>query len=142
MTLSDKTIIIFRENIMSTQVPVHAWNNAGKGTWGLPPPVKLERRQITYTVSVWRKTQSDKQNSGGHSMTPCGMPMFCMDVAVDFGQHWSLGLIQSLWARSPLKRVVGRLRVITSCCIILFYLYNVCNRIKPIYQIVLVYCTI
>jgi hypothetical protein len=32
----------------STQVPVRAWNNARKGT----PPVKLERRQMTYTVSV------------------------------------------------------------------------------------------
>jgi hypothetical protein len=27
-------------------------------TWGLPPPVKLERRNMTYTVSMWRKTQS------------------------------------------------------------------------------------
>jgi hypothetical protein len=24
----------------STQVPVRTWNNARKGTWGLPPPVK------------------------------------------------------------------------------------------------------
>jgi hypothetical protein len=39
----------------STQVAVRAWNNARKGTWGLPPPVKLERRQMTYTVPVWRK---------------------------------------------------------------------------------------
>jgi hypothetical protein len=46
----------------STQVPVRAWNNAWKGTWGLPPPVKLERPQMTYTVSMWRKTQSNKQN--------------------------------------------------------------------------------
>jgi hypothetical protein len=44
----------------STQVPVHAWNNARKGTWGLPPPVKLERRQMNYTVSVWRKTQNNQ----------------------------------------------------------------------------------
>jgi hypothetical protein len=29
-----------------------------KGTWGLPPPVKLERRDMTYTVSMWRKTQN------------------------------------------------------------------------------------
>jgi hypothetical protein len=42
----------------STQVPVRAWNNARKGTWGLPPPVKLERRDMTYTVSMWRKTQN------------------------------------------------------------------------------------
>jgi hypothetical protein len=46
----------------STQVPVRACNNARKGTRGLPPPVKLERRQMTYTVSVWRKTQ-DKQTN-------------------------------------------------------------------------------
>jgi hypothetical protein len=44
----------------STRVPVRAWSNAQKRTWGLPPPVKLERRQMTYTVSVWRKTQSNK----------------------------------------------------------------------------------
>jgi hypothetical protein len=42
----------------STQVPVRAWNNARKGTWGLSPPVKLERRDMTYTVSMWRKTQN------------------------------------------------------------------------------------
>jgi hypothetical protein len=30
--------------------------NAWKGTWGLPPPVKLERRDITYTVSMWPET--------------------------------------------------------------------------------------
>jgi hypothetical protein len=47
----------------STQVPVHAWNNAGKGTWGLPPTVKLERRNLTYNVSVWRKTQLNKQTN-------------------------------------------------------------------------------
>jgi hypothetical protein len=45
----------------STQVLVRAWNNARKGTWGIPPPVKLERRDMTYTVSMWRKTQN-KQN--------------------------------------------------------------------------------
>jgi hypothetical protein len=45
----------------STQVPVCALNNARKGTWGLPPLVKLERRDMTYTVSMWRKTQN-KQN--------------------------------------------------------------------------------
>jgi hypothetical protein len=37
----------------STQVPVRAWNNAWKGTWGRPPPVKLECRDMTYTVSMW-----------------------------------------------------------------------------------------
>jgi hypothetical protein len=46
----------------STQVPVRAWNNARKGTWGLPPPVKLERRNITYTVLMWCKTQNKQTN--------------------------------------------------------------------------------
>jgi hypothetical protein len=41
----------------STQVPARAWNNARIGTRGLPQPVKLERRRMTYTVSVWRQTQ-------------------------------------------------------------------------------------
>jgi hypothetical protein len=45
----------------STQVPIRAWNNARWGTRGLPPPVKLERRDMTYTVLMWRKTQN-KQN--------------------------------------------------------------------------------
>jgi hypothetical protein len=31
--------------------------NARRGTWGLPAPVKLKRRQMTYAVSVWRYTQ-------------------------------------------------------------------------------------
>jgi hypothetical protein len=44
----------------STWVPISAWNNARKGTWGRPPPVKLERRNMTYTVSLWHKTQSNK----------------------------------------------------------------------------------
>jgi hypothetical protein len=44
----------------STQVPVRAWNNARKGSSGIPPPVQLERHQMTYTVSVWRKTQTNK----------------------------------------------------------------------------------
>jgi hypothetical protein len=39
-------------------VPVRAWNNAQKGTWGLPLPVKLECRDMTNTVSMWRKTQN------------------------------------------------------------------------------------
>jgi hypothetical protein len=45
----------------STQVPIHAWNNARKGAWGLPSPVKLECRDMTYSVSMWRKIQN-KQN--------------------------------------------------------------------------------
>jgi hypothetical protein len=39
----------------STQVPVRTWNNARKG---LPPPVNFERRNMTYTVSMWRKTKN------------------------------------------------------------------------------------
>jgi hypothetical protein len=46
----------------STQVPVRAWNNARKGTWGLHPPVKLERRDMTYTVSMWCKTPKQKKD--------------------------------------------------------------------------------
>jgi hypothetical protein len=42
-------------------VPVRAWNNVRKGTWGLPPTVKRERRHMTYNVSVWRKTQLIKK---------------------------------------------------------------------------------
>jgi hypothetical protein len=49
------------ETLDSTQVPVRAGNNARRGTWDLPPPLKLERRQMTYTVPVRRKTQLDKQ---------------------------------------------------------------------------------
>jgi hypothetical protein len=45
----------------STQMPVIALNNAWKDTWGLPPPVYMERRHMNYTVSVWRKTQSIEQ---------------------------------------------------------------------------------
>jgi hypothetical protein len=52
----------FRNLGGSTQVPVRAWN----GTWGVPPPVKLERRQMTYTVSVWRKTQNKQTNKQTH----------------------------------------------------------------------------
>jgi hypothetical protein len=35
-------------------------------TWGLPPPVKLEHRHMTYTMSVWRKTQLNKQTKFGY----------------------------------------------------------------------------
>jgi hypothetical protein len=45
-----------------TQVLVRALYNDQRGTWSLPPPVKLERRHMTYTVSVWRKTQSNKRS--------------------------------------------------------------------------------
>jgi hypothetical protein len=44
----------------STKVPVCALKNARRSTWCLPSPVKLGRRQMTYTVSVWRKTQIKK----------------------------------------------------------------------------------
>jgi hypothetical protein len=43
----------------STQVPICAWNNERKSTWDLPPPLKLEHH-LTYTVSVWHKTQTNK----------------------------------------------------------------------------------
>jgi hypothetical protein len=43
----------------SIQVAVRAWNNARRSIWGLPPPVKLERRDMTYTVSMWRKPSQD-----------------------------------------------------------------------------------
>jgi hypothetical protein len=36
---------------------------ARKNIRRLPPPVKLERRHITYIVSVGRKTQSNKQTN-------------------------------------------------------------------------------
>jgi hypothetical protein len=42
----------------STRVPVRVWNNVRKGTWGLPPPVKLERLDMTYIVWMWCKTQN------------------------------------------------------------------------------------
>ena len=38
----------------STQVLARAWNNARRGTWGLPPRWKLESRHITFTVLVQR----------------------------------------------------------------------------------------
>jgi hypothetical protein len=47
--------------VLLRPVSVRAWNNARKGTWRLAPPVKLERRHMTYTVSMWRQTQSNKK---------------------------------------------------------------------------------
>jgi hypothetical protein len=47
----------------STQVSVRAWNNARKGTWGLPPPVNLERGHMTYTVLVGPKTHLNSQTN-------------------------------------------------------------------------------
>jgi hypothetical protein len=41
----------------STQMPVNAWNNAWRDTWGLLLPVKLESSHMTYTVPVPSKTQ-------------------------------------------------------------------------------------
>ena len=40
----------------STKVPACAWNNAQRGTWGLPPPGKLESRHIAITELVRNKT--------------------------------------------------------------------------------------
>ena len=41
----------------STQVPTHAWNNAQRGIWGLPPSGKLESCHITLTVLLRRENQ-------------------------------------------------------------------------------------
>ena len=38
-------------------MPTCARNNARRGTWDLPPPVKLDSGHITFTVLVWCKTQ-------------------------------------------------------------------------------------
>jgi hypothetical protein len=56
-------------NVGSTQVPVRVWNNARKGTLGLPPPLKLESRHMTYTVSVRRNIQSNKQTASDIDLT-------------------------------------------------------------------------
>ena len=42
---------------VSTQVPARAWIDAWRNTWGLPLPVKLEIRQITFTMLMQRNTQ-------------------------------------------------------------------------------------
>ena len=44
----------------SSWVPTHAWNNAERGNWGLPPAVKLESCHITFTVLVGCETQPKK----------------------------------------------------------------------------------
>ena len=43
----------------STELPVCAWNVAGRGTLSLSPPVKLESHHITFTLLVW---QNPSQN--------------------------------------------------------------------------------
>jgi hypothetical protein len=61
----------------STQVPVRAWNKAWKGTWSLPPPIKLERRHMTCTVLVWRKpNQANKQT------------LNLLNLCIGFAQLW------------------------------------------------------
>jgi hypothetical protein len=41
--------IVILQNVGGfTQVPIHAWNNAWKGTWGLPQAVKLEVQHMTF----------------------------------------------------------------------------------------------
>ena len=37
--------------------PACAWNNARRGSWGLPPPVKLESHHMTFTMLMQRKIQ-------------------------------------------------------------------------------------
>jgi hypothetical protein len=51
--------LAYRTSVVLLGYPfVHCtWNNSRKGTRGLPPPVKLERRHMTSTVLVWRQTQ-------------------------------------------------------------------------------------
>jgi hypothetical protein len=49
----------FRNVCCFTQVRVRAWHNARQNTLGLPPQVELGRRHMTFTVSVWRKTQTN-----------------------------------------------------------------------------------
>jgi hypothetical protein len=56
----------------STRVPVRVWYNARKGTWGLSLTVKQERRDMTYTVSMWRKTQNKQTNKNYfYCVYPC-----------------------------------------------------------------------
>jgi hypothetical protein len=45
---------------VSTHVPVCVWNNTQRGTWGLPPPVKLEICIMTWTVK--KQTTTTKNN--------------------------------------------------------------------------------
>jgi hypothetical protein len=46
-----------------TQVPICAWNNAWKGAWGFPPPVKPEHRHVTYTVCLCDINPIEHQNT-------------------------------------------------------------------------------
>jgi hypothetical protein len=52
----------FRHKSLKTR-NIHCWTviSARKGIRGLPSPVKLELNDMTYTVSVWRKTQLNKR---------------------------------------------------------------------------------
>ena len=46
----------------SPQVPSCALNNTQRGTWGLPPPVKLESHRMTFIVLVWHKPKNNQTN--------------------------------------------------------------------------------
>jgi hypothetical protein len=66
-------ILSGEENIQldyETSVPVRDWNNARKGTWGLSPQVKLERRHMTCTVSP-------KQNNNNNKIKNMRYVYFC-----------------------------------------------------------------
>jgi hypothetical protein len=44
--------LAYGTSVVLLTLPVRASNNSWKGTLGLPPPVKLARRQMTCTVLV------------------------------------------------------------------------------------------
>jgi hypothetical protein len=79
----------------STQVPVRVWNNARNGTWGLPPPVKLERRHMTYTVTVWRKPQLNKQTNKLKSWKDY---WFSVNTLISYIISFNEWLISSHWS--------------------------------------------
>jgi hypothetical protein len=74
----------------STQVPTRAWNNARKGTWGLPSPVKQKRRHMTYTytVSMWRKTQTSKQTKLRHRCNLVAIDIHTMFILIIYNIKW------------------------------------------------------
>jgi hypothetical protein len=55
--------LAYGTSVVLPRCPFLPWNNAWKGTWGMLLPVKLERRNMTFTVSVRRKIQSIKQTN-------------------------------------------------------------------------------
>jgi hypothetical protein len=51
-----------RNVVCSTQVSAYVWNIALKGTWSLPPPVKLESRHKTMAVAMLLKINNNNKN--------------------------------------------------------------------------------